>query len=384
MNKFAFIDRLIEDIDRASLRRQLVRVDSAQGTVIKTGGSEKALFCSNNYLNIAEDRLVKDAVIKTVNQYGYGSAASRLISGTSTLHVELEKTFANFLNKEAAILLPSGWTANEALLRTLPQKGDIVLIDKLDHASIIDAVRQGQAEFHTYRRDRLDRLEKYLADTRYERKWIVTESVFSMDGDSADIRELVRLKEKYDAILIVDEAHGFGCLGQNGKGLAEQAGVLDAVDIIVVPLGKAVAANGGIVASKQNVIDYLVNRARAFIYTTASSAVNCAAVLAGLEIIRDQPERRKRLHANTIYLRQKLQQMGLDTGPGSTHIVPVIIGQTRDALRVSKELFERGYFVSAIRPPTVPEGTARLRISLQSNHTTEQIDGLIKSLQGVL
>lgn len=384
MDNFGFLDSLLEDIDSAGLRRQLVRVDGAQGPVISVSGEDKVLFCSNNYLNIANDARVKDAITDAVEQFGYGASASRLVCGTMGEHVEVEREFAEFLGKEAALMLPSGWTANEAILRTLPQRGDIVLVDKLDHASIIDGVRGSEAEFRTYRRDKLDRLEKYLADERYERKWIVTESVFSMDGDTADLRELARLKEKYGAILVVDEAHAFGCLGESGKGLAEEIDVLERVDIIIVPLGKAVAANGGMVASKRNVIEYLVNRARAFVYTTAPSPVTCAAVRAGLGIIRDEPARRKRLREKAAYLREKLTEMGLDTGRSTTHIVPVIIGAADEAMRVSRGLFERGYFVSAIRPPTVPEGTARLRVSVQCDHTIEQIDGLIGAIKEIL
>ena len=384
MDKFDFLDGLLEDIDSAGLRRRLVRIDGAQGPVVRVNGEEKVLFCSNNYLNIAGDKRVAEAVAKTADKYGYGASASRLVCGTMAEHVAVEREFAEFLGKEAALMLPSGWTANEAVLRTLPQRGDIVLVDKLDHASIIDGVRGGDAEFRTYRRDGLDRLEKYLADGRYERKWIVTESVFSMDGDTADLKELVRLKEKYGAILVVDEAHAFGCLGENGKGLAEETGVLERIDIVIVPLGKAVAANGGIVASKRNVIEYLINRARAFVYTTAPSPVGCSAVRAGLGIIRDEPVRRERLRDKAAYLREKLTAMGLGTAASTTHIVPVIIGTADEAVRVSRDLFERGYFVSAIRPPTVPDGTARLRISVQCEHTTEQIDGLVIAIKEIL
>ena len=384
MYKFGFIDNLLEEIDAAGLRRDLLQVDGTQGPVVKVGGEEKVLFCSNNYLNIAGDTRVARAVTDAADKYGYGAAASRLVCGTMSSHVEVEREFADFLGKEAALMLPSGWTANEAVLRTLPQRGDLVLIDKLDHASIIDAVRGSEAEFRTYRRDGLDRLEKYLADERYERKWIVTESVFSMDGDTADLPELVRLKNKYGAILVVDEAHAFGCLGEGGKGLAEEAGVPGDIDIVIVPLGKAVAANGGMVVSRRNVIEYLINRGRSFVYTTAPSPVGCAAVRAGLGIIRDEPGRRERLREKAAYLRDKLSAMGLDIGASTTHIVPVIIGAADEAVRVSRELFERGYFVSAIRPPTVPEGTARLRVSVQCEHKQEQIDGLISALGEIL
>jgi 8-amino-7-oxononanoate synthase len=299
-------------------------------------------------------------------------------------HVQLERELAAFLHKEAALVLPSGWMANEAVIRTIPQKGDMVLLDKLDHASIIDAARGSEAEFRTFRRDNLGRLEKFLAEPKYNRKFIVTESVFSMDGDRADLRELVRLKESFDAILIVDEAHAFGCLGETGAGLAEELGVLDGVDIVVATMSKALGATGGVVAAGQCVIDLLVNKARSFIYTTAPSPVNCEAVLAALEIVRREPDRRKRLRSNAKLLRDSLRAMGLDTGRSDTHIIPVIIGAEKDTLAAAAHLYDGGFFVVGIRPPTVSPGTARLRISVQAEHSRSQIDGLCSALRQLM
>jgi len=205
-----------------------------------------------------------------------------------------------------------------------------------------------------------------------------------MDGNAADLKRLVELKKNYDAILIVDEAHALGCMGKTGAGSAEEIGVLSEVDIIVAPLGKAIAASGGIVASKKAVIDYLINKARAFIYTTAPSPANCAAILAALDIVKTEPARREKLAANAKYLRAKLNKLGLDTGKSTTHIIPVIIGSSEGTLAVSKELYDRGFFIAAIRPPTVPADSARLRISVQSDHTTEQLDGLCDVLKEVI
>jgi 8-amino-7-oxononanoate synthase len=381
MSKFEFLSQELDALDAAGLLRRLGQVDSAQGPVVSfAGGGRKVLFCSNNYLGLANDESVKIAVIKAVEKYGYGSAASRLISGTMRAHVELEEAFAEFFGKEATLMFPSGWSANQAVLTTLPTKGDLVLIDKLDHASIIDGAVQSDAEFHTFRGDNFQRVEKYLADDKYRRKYIVTESVFSMDGICADLKRLVELKNKYGAILIVDEAHSIGCMGKTGAGLAEELGLLDEVDIMIAPLGKAFAANGAIVASKKPVVDYLINKARGFIYTTAPTPVNCAAVMAGLNIIKNQPQRREKLKENADYLGSKLQQAGMDTLSSTTHIIPVMIGDSSKAMEISEQLFERGYFVAAIRPPTVAKGTARLRISLQYGHTKEQIDGLVEAI----
>ncbi len=386
MDQFAFHQEHLARLEEAGLFRRLRCIDSAQGPVVRFEGdpTDKIIFCSNNYLNLADDKRVVAAVIEAVKRYGYGSTASRLISGTMRPHVEVEAAFAEFFGTEAALLFPSGWTANEAVLKTIPQKGDIVLLDKFDHASIIDGTRAGQAEFRTYRPDKLDRLEKLLADKKYNRKFIVTESVFSMDGNRANLARLVDLKKTYDAILIVDEAHAIGCLGKTGAGLAQALGVLDEVDIIVAPLGKAIAATGGIVASNKTVIDYLINKARAFIYTTAPSPVNCGAILTALEIVKTEPVKREKLAANAEYLRARLKSLGLDTGDSTTHIIPVIIGPSKDTLRVSKELYDRGFFIAAIRPPTVPADSARLRISLQSDHTTEQLDSLVDAFGEIM
>ncbi|MHC4926312.1 MAG: aminotransferase class I/II-fold pyridoxal phosphate-dependent enzyme [Planctomycetota bacterium] len=372
----------LDELADQDLLRRCVTIDSAQGpTVHMADGSEKVLFCSNNYLNLAEDGRIRQAAKEALDTYGFGSVASRLISGTMTPHIALEHRFADFLHKEAALFFPSGWGANQALLTTLPQKGDLVLIDRFDHASIIDAVKASEAEFRTYRRGQIDKLEKYLSDSKYNNRYIVTESVFSMDGDTADLAKLVELKNQYNAVLIVDEAHALGCFGQTGAGLCEETGLLDEVDIIVAPLGKAVATGGGIVAGPQPLIDYLVNKARPFIYTTAPSPVIAAAAIKALEIIQTEPQRRQRLSENSRYLHEQFQQMGLDTGDSTTQIIPVILGEAAKAVAVSKALYDAGFFVSAIRPPTVAPGTARLRISVQANHTQAQLMRLCKAIR---
>ena len=386
MDKFAYLRDELNGLESRDLLRKLRCVSSVDGPVVTLCGDEKPKvnFCGNNYLNIASDPSVISAVVDAVGKWGFGSTASRLICGTMQPHVELEERFAKFLHKEAALLFPSGWTANEALLTTLPQKGDIVLIDRADHASIIDATKASDAEFRTYRRDNPARLEKILAEDKYNRKFIVTESIFSMDGDGADLATLVDLKNAHGAILIVDEAHSVGCMGPTGAGFCEKLGLLDEVDIIVAPLGKAAGASGAIVAGPGTVVDYLINKARPFIYTTAPSPVNCAAALAALEIIRSQPERRERLTENAEYLRRRLGEMKLDTADSCSHIIPVIIGDSARTIAVSNDLNDKGYLVVAIRPPTVPMGSARLRISVQSDHTRQHLDGLLGALSEVM
>ena len=383
MDKFDFLRDQLREMQSKHLLRKFTCVDSAQGPEMRLDGREFVVFCSNNYLNLAEDKRIAEAVTDAVKKFGYGAAASRLISGTTSLHLETEQALARTFNKESALLFPSGWTANEALLRTIPQKGDIVLLDKFDHASIIDAVRASEVEFRTYLRDNLDRLERYLAEKKYNRKFIVTESIFSMDGNIVDLVKLVELKNKYQAILIVDEAHSFGCMGKTGSGLAEELDLLDEVDIVVTTMSKAVGATGGIVAADKVVTDYLLNRARAFIYTTACSPANCAAILKAVEIIKTEPDRREKLRSNARYLRDRLNKLRFDTGKSQSHIIPVIIGSAEEALTIADRLREHSLFVPAIRPPTVTPGSARLRISLQSMHSRKHLDSLCDALKSL-
>ncbi|MBU1259787.1 MAG: 8-amino-7-oxononanoate synthase [Planctomycetes bacterium] len=384
MTNFDFIKNELAELKKTDLLRVPVCIDSACDTVIRIANAEKALFCSNNYLNLAGNKQIIAAAKEAMDKFGYGSAASRLISGTIKPHIELENALAKMFNKQAALVFPSGYMTNLAVLQTIPQKGDLILLDKLDHASIIDAAQGSDAEFRTYHRTQFDKIEKFLASEEYNRKFIVTESIFSMDGDFADLKKLVELKKKYNAYLIIDEAHAFGCMGKTGAGLAEELGLLNEIDIIIATLSKSAGCSGGFVASDKCVIDYLVNKARPFIYTTASSVANSAAGLCAVEIIKNAQDKRKRLKQNADYLREKLKTLGLDTGTSTSHIIPVIIGDNKKTLEISKKLFGKGFFVVAIRPPTVAPGTARLRISVQSDHTKEQLDGLVDALRQVL
>ncbi|OQA00690.1 MAG: 8-amino-7-oxononanoate synthase 2 [Planctomycetes bacterium ADurb.Bin401] len=379
---FEYLNTRLNDFEQKDLFRRLVCIDSVSDTRIRVAGAEKIIFCSNNYLNLAEDKRIIKAAKTAMDKYGFGSGASRLISGTNQPHVELEKKLALLLQKEAALVFPSGFMANLAVLQTITEKGDLILLDKLDHASIIDAAKASQAQFRTYHRTQFDKIEKFLASNDYNRKFIVTESVFSMDGDFADLKRLVELKNKYGAYLIVDEAHAFGCFGETGAGLAEEMGILKEIDIVVATLSKSAGCMGGFAAADRGVIDYLINKARPFIYTTAPLPANSAAAVCAIEIIRNEKARRQKLKENGEYLRGKLRSLGFNTGTSSSQIVPVIIGDNKKTMELAKYLFDKGFFVVAIRPPTVAPGTSRLRISLQSGHTKEQIDSLCECLKG--
>lgn len=384
MSEFDFLKEQLSQLQQDDLLRELLCIDSAAGPVIRIGNAEKVLFCSNNYLNLANNPQIITAAKNAIGQYGLGSAASRLISGTIKPHIELEIAIAKMFNKQAALIFPSGYMTNLAVLQTIPQKGDLLLLDKLDHASIIDAAKGSEADFRTYHRTQFDRIEKFLSSDKYNRKFIVTESVFSMDGDFAELEKLIELKKQYNAFLIVDEAHAFGCMGETGAGLAEELGLLNEIDIVIATLSKAAGCSGGFVVGDKCVIDYLINKARPFIYTTAPLPANSAAALCAIEIIKNAKGKRKKLKENADYLREKLKKLGLNTGTSSSHIIPVIIGDNKKTLEISKQLFERGFLVVAIRPPTVPAGSARLRISVQCDHTKEQIDSLCKAIAKII
>jgi 8-amino-7-oxononanoate synthase len=384
MSQFDFLKDELNGLKQKDLLRSLICVESATGPVIRIGNADKVLFCSNDYLNLASNSQIIAAAKEAMDNFGCGSAASRLISGSIKPHIELENALAKMFNKQAALVFPSGYMTNMAVLQSIPQKGDLILLDKLDHASIIDAAKSSDAEFRTYHRTQFDKLENLLASDEYNRKFIVTESVFSMDGDFAQLAKLVELKKKYNAYLIIDEAHAFGCMGTTGAGLAEELGLLDEIDIVIATLSKSAGCSGGFVAGDKCVIDYLVNKARPFIYTTAPAPANSAAALCAVEIIKNAKDKRAKLKANSEYLREKLKKLGLDTGASTSHIIPVIIGDNKKTLEISKKLFEKGFFVVAIRPPTVAPGTARLRISLQCDHTKEQIDNLCDSIKTIL
>ena len=384
MSKFDFLkDELIE-LKQQDLLRTPVCIDSACGTIIRIGNAEKVLFCSNNYLNLANNPQIIAAAKNAMEKFGLGSAASRLISGSIRPHIELEKKLAEMFNKQAALVFPTGYMTNLAVLQTIPQKGDLLLLDKLDHASIIDAAKGSGADFRTYHRTQFDRIENFLASDKYNRKFIVTETVFSMDGDFAELQKLVELKKKYNAYLIIDEAHAFGCMGDSGAGLAEELGLLDEIDIVIATLSKSAGCMDGFAIGDKCVIDYLINKARPFIYTTAPLPANSAAAICAIEIIKNAKDKRKRLKQNADYLREKLKTFGLDTGTSTSHIIPAIIGDNKKTLELSEKLFEKGFMVVAIRPPTVAPGSARLRISVQCDHTKEQMDSLCKALVEII
>lgn len=341
-------------------------------------------FSSNDYLGLASDERLKAAAIKAVQTYGAGSAASRLISGTSPLMIELEQELTQFKQTEAALVFNSGYQANVAILQALLSSHDWVFADKLNHASLIDGCLLSGAKWARYRHLDLANLAKKLATAPPDaRKWIVTDSVFSMDGDYPDLLALIDLAERHNALVMVDEAHATGLYGPKSSGLCERFGVNQRVALQMGTFSKAMGSSGAYVAGPEVLIQTLVNQARGFIYSTAQSPAVTGAALEAVRLVQTDFSMRERLWRNIAHMEQALQRAGLQTRiplPLNSAIVPVLIGESEETLRVSQALLDAGYFVQGIRPPTVPPKTGRLRIALSAAHTPEQMDGLVQAL----
>lgn len=376
MARQAFDDAF--EADLASIRaagrwRELRRIEGPVDTWVTIDGARVLALCSNNYLGLANHPALAAAAARAAETYGVGAGASRLISGSLAIHRDLEARLARFEHTEAAVLFPTGYHANVGAITTLVRRGDAVFSDQLNHASIIDGCRLSGAEVHVYPHADAEALDALLARTSARRRLVVTDSVFSMDGDHAPLREICRVATAREAMVMVDEAHATGVEGATGAGLVEALGLGDAVTVQMGTLGKALGAAGAFVAGSAALVALLVNRARSLIYTTALPPPVVAAVDAALDVVEREPERRARLATIAATLRARLAELGFEIPPGAGPIIPVITGSSERALSWSRGLLERGVFVQAIRPPTVPDGTARLRVTLMANHTDEDL-----------
>jgi glycine C-acetyltransferase len=361
-------------LSEAGLHRRLRPLASGADTEVVLDGRRVLLLCSNNYLGLASHPALRAAACAAIERWGCGAGSSRLIAGHLELHAEVEAEVARWKGTEAALLFPSGYQANVGAITTLVGRGDHVFSDALNHASIIDSCRLSRATVHVYPHRDVRALEELLATApRGSRRLIVTDSVFSMDGDRAPLTALAALAEQYHSWLMIDEAHGAGVLGARGSGLAEAEGVGPRVTVHMGTLGKALGGAGAYVAGSQALVDLLVNRARSFIYTTGLPPAVVAAAGAALDVVAAEPERRTALMENAARLRSGLIALGFDAG-GDTHIIPVMVGDNRDALALADALLARGVLAQAIRPPTVPAGTARLRVTPIATHTAAQLE----------
>ncbi len=361
--------------------RERRAVHSPQGPRIEIDGKQVLNFCSNDYLGLANHASLKQAVHAAVDCYGVGSGASHLVCGHSHEHHQLEQDLAEFTGRERALLFSTGYMANLGVLQALLERGDAVFEDKLNHASLIDGALLSRAKLVRYRHCDLLGLERQLAASEARRKLIVTDGVFSMDGDSAPLAELSALAQKYKALFMVDDAHGIGCLGSSGAGLA-QAFKLDQTQlpILVGTLGKAFGSFGAFVAGGAELIETLIQAARSYIYTTAMPPAVAAATREALRLVREEHWRRERLQSLVFLFRSLCAREGLPLTESLSAIQPVIVGDDERALELSEFLFSEGFLVSAIRPPTVPEGTARLRITFSAAHSEEQVKALVAAL----
>jgi len=375
------------DADRRDARGRSLRALPAVGKHVTVEGRRLLNLASNDYLGLADDPRLKAAAIDAVQRLGTGGSASRLVTGHLEIHEQAERAFASFKHAGRALLLPTGYLANLAVLTTLPRKGDLILIDKLTHASLIDAARASAADFRTFPHLDYSRAERLLQRHRESAEadtnaFLVTDSVFSMDGDSADLPALCDLADRYDAVTVVDEAHGTGVLGETGAGLAEAQDVADRIDITISTASKALGGLGGIVTAAAPVIDTLISKARPFIYTSAVPPSQAATLLAALDVVREEPQRRQRLAAIIAQVREALNLPGGfipgGTLPGGTPILPLVTGSAASALALAEQLRDAGILAVAIRPPTVAPGTARVRLSLRADLSDEDVAGLIR------
>jgi len=377
-----FIREMLEDLRARGLYRSLTAVGSAAGPRVRVGGRELLQFASNNYLGLANDPRVKEAARRAIQKWGWGAGASRLVAGHTEAHEALEADLAAFKHTEAALVFPTGYQTNLGVVGSLVGRGDLVLSDRENHASIYDAVKLSGARLVRYVHADAGDAARLLAKHRDDpgRRLIVTDTVFSMDGRLAPLRALALLAEREGAMLVLDEAHATGILGPTGAGLAEEVGLESGITASVGTLSKALGGIGGFVAASRAVCDLIVNHGRSFIYTTALPAAACEAARAALKIVRAEPDRRRRVLALAERLRGALREKGFESGRSETQIVPVLVGAPERALALAAALLERGIFSPAIRPPTVPPGTSRLRVSLTAEHTEEDVERLVSAL----
>jgi 8-amino-7-oxononanoate synthase len=382
----SWLDDLKTDLiqrQTVSLYRQLVPSD-VDGPYLTRQGRQLLNLAGNDYLALTSHPKLKQAAIEAITSQGVGSGASKLVTGHSSICDDLEKRFATFKHAQSGLLFPTGYMANLGVLTSLANQDDVIFIDKLTHASLIDAARFSGAAVRVYPHNNTDKLARLLvryADHR--RRLIVTDSVFSMDGDVADLPTLCKLAQEFDAITIVDEAHGTGVLGDNGTGLCEVQKVADQIDIVISTASKALGSLGGIVTAEKPVIETLINQARSLIYTTAPPPSQIACIHAAMDVIQSEPQRRERLAMLSKCVRDVVTQMGfaLPATDVPTPIIPLITGESDAALTLSEHLNQHGIHAPAIRPPTVAPNAARVRLSLRCDLTDEHIDQLIHALQ---
>jgi 8-amino-7-oxononanoate synthase len=374
------IEARLDELKALGLHRRTRLVSGPQGPHVLLDGKPVLLLCSNNYLGLADHPRLREAAAEAAMRWGVGTGASRLVSGTMTIHRRLEERLADFKGRQAALLFGSGYLANAGTIAALARPGDVVFSDELNHASIIDGCRLSRAEVFVYEHADVEHLRWGILQAEGRGALIVTDSVFSMDGDVAPLAEIVDLAQHFGLRTVVDEAHATGTLGPGGRGAVAEAGLDDEVDVIVGTLGKALGSYGAFVACDQQMAQYLVNAARTFIFSTALPPSAVAGALAALDLLSERPRLVAKLAANATALRRGLQQEGFDVGSSRTQIVPLVIGEAQRAMRICEAALSGGVFAQAIRPPTVPDMTSRLRLAVMATHHEEELRAAARTL----
>lgn len=370
----------IEKVKKENRYRQLKNIDKIEGKYIYINGEKIVDFSSNNYLGLRDDKRIIEAAHFALDKYGLGSGASRIVSGDCELFYQFEQSIARFKQKEAALLFNSGYDANLGVISSIMDKNDVIFSDKYNHASIYDGILLSGAKLIRYRHNDINDLENKLKKYRcdYKKAMVITDSIFSMDGDRADLKSISDLKNSYDFIFMVDEAHATGIFGNNGEGLVNEQKA--DVDIIMGTLGKAFGTQGAYIASKKIIIEYVINNARSFIFTTALSPILIAASLQSLEIIKKESFRREKIILNSEYLRRELKNKNYNLLNSSTQIIPVIVNNDKEAIELSRKLYNYGIYIPAIRYPAVPLNQPRLRISVNYNIDINDIEKIFECI----
>ncbi len=376
------LSSLLKDIKEKGNYRNIRYIRPVSGATIIHEGREYLNLCSNSYLSLHLHPVVKDAAIKAVNEYGTGSCSSRSVSGSIDLYKDLEQDIARYKGYKRGLIFPTGYMANIGIISTIPAKGDVILSDELNHSSLIDAMRLSYAKKVIFKhRDPGDlerKLKKYSSSGG--KVFVITESIFSMDGDVAPLKEIAELKKKYGFYTIVDDAHGTAIFGKGGSGVEEFCGLKGKADIHMATFGKALGSIGAFVLSDPVVIEYLVNRARTFMYTTALPPAALGAARAALDLVANDLSYKEQLWHNIDYMRSRLAGAGFDLKDSVGPIVPIVVGKDSDAVKMQSMIMKDGFFLQAIRPPTVPSGTSRLRLTIVRDFTREQMDSAIDAI----
>ncbi len=385
IDPLAFLGQQIEDWKRAGTYQRLRELNTACEPVCTVDGREVINLASNNYLGLANHPKLKDAAIEATKRFGAGTAAVRTIAGTMSIHMELEQRIAAFKHVEACVVFQSGFTANAGAVSAILTPDDHIVSDELNHASIIDGCRLSRARIHVFPHKDAAAADAILSelDSQPGRKLLITDGVFSMDGDIAPLPALVEIAERHGAIMMIDDAHSSGVLGRNGRGTVDHFGLHGRVDIQVGTLSKAIGVLGGYVCGRRELIEFLYQRGRPFLFSTSHPPSVVASCIAAFEILDQEPERIERLWENTRYFKAELANAGFGTGTSETPITPIMCGEAKTALEFSRALFEEGLFAVGIGYPTVPKGKARIRTIVTAAHNREQLDRALETLRRV-